>query len=148
MKISHELGISQQRKLMISGFESMREGFLKHRNLEKTFESLLAKFEPSDPTRLMLFGNSGNCTPAGMSFCSVFMHENLGDSKILVRCMLQVIARVKEIRNLSYERQDQLVADLIKVIDKSGKAKHPGLLELKKDLMTLLPQQVQRWMAA
>ena len=143
MKVRHEMCIGLQRQLLISSLESMREGFLKHKDLDTTLESLRSKFERRDPTPLMLFSDSGKCTPAGMSFCALFVHDDPADSRVVIQCMMRVIAELR----LTYERQDRLVVDLIRVIEKS-KITAGGLAELKRNLLGLLPQQKRMQAAA
>lgn len=140
MRVRDELSLGLQRQLLISTFERIRADFLKHRILQETLEALLKQFYPRDLVPLMTFRDSGNCTPAGMSFLQLFIHEKEDDSRIVAQIMKEVITRL----NLTSRRQDVLVIDLIGMIDKSGKARHPGLIHAKECLQLLLPSEMRQ----
>ncbi len=139
MRVSKGPSFSDNHEFLNAGFRNIRAGYLKHKDIGATMEALFSKLNPRSPIPFMVFQDSGNCRPAGISFCELFIHEDAQVSKVLAGCLIQAIARVK----LSYDLQDKLVLELINVIDKSRKGDHAGLIEVKNRLLTLLPKQKQ-----
>lgn len=142
MKISTGMSTSQKREFLTAGFQNIRVGYLKHKDFGATVEALYSKFKPGNPIPFMVFKDTGNCTPVGMKFCELFVHEDKEDIKTMAKCLVKAIDRLC----LNYELQDKLVSDLMNVINKSKLSDHPGLIEAKMKLWIMLPKEQQEQM--
>ncbi len=118
------MNLFDQRTQLAESFTRIRAGFLKHKKADATRAALYGRFSPSDPTKLMIFDDTQNCTPAGESFGELLAIDDTEEAKTMNMCLVRSVIDL----GLKPAREAKLFQDIIMVLEKSRAAHHPAVV--------------------